>query len=133
VIKRLALLICVAVAGPAIAADNGGPPLTELMMRPNYPTAYKAMLGSATVPSWVTDFAKTLDGPPTPSTDMLSEGTIYTLAFTCKPNACSDSQLFVLFRGDGSQAWGMLIEGDKRMWLGDPNDKIKEAISSRVE
>ncbi len=132
-IRSLAFVLCVAIAGSALAADNGGPPLPELMMRPNYPTAYKTMIGTATVPDWVTDFAKTLDGPPVPSTDLFSEGMIYTLAFTCKPNDCSNNQLYVLFRGDGSQAWAMLMEGEKRSWLGDPDDKVKEAISSRVE
>jgi hypothetical protein len=133
VLRCFALVLGLLAPGPALAADNGGPPLTELMMRPNYPTAYKTMIGTTTVPGWVSDFAKTLDGPPTPSTDILAGGTIYTLGFTCKPNDCSNNQLYVLFRGDGSQAWGMLVEGDKRGWLGAPDDKIKETISGHVE
>jgi hypothetical protein len=38
-----------------------------------------------------------------------------------------------LFTGDGSRAWGLLLEGTEQVWLGDPDDKIKEAILSRVE
>lgn len=118
-------------SSPAFAAD-GGPPLVELMIRPNYLTAYKAMIGVTAVPPWVVDFAKTLDGPPVPSADLLAGGTIYTLGVTCKPNECADHQLFVLFTGDGSRAWGLLLEGTEQTWLGDPDDKIKEAILSRV-
>ena len=130
---RLLVVIAMLGAGaPAFAAD-GGPPLVELMLRPNYLTAFKTMLGTTPVAEWVVDFTKTLDGPPTPSTDLLGGGTIYTLAFTCKPNDCAEHQLFVLFTGDGSKAWGLLLEGTQQTWLGDPDDKIKEAILSRVE
>jgi hypothetical protein len=131
-LRVLAVLVLLGGSASAVAAD-GGPPLVELMLRPNYLTAYKAMIGTTTVPPWVTDFSKTLDGPPLPSADLFAGGTIYTLAFTCKPNECAEHQLFVLFTGDGSQAWGFLIEGEQQTWLADPNDKIKEAILSRVE
>lgn len=130
--RVLVLLALLGGGAPALAAD-GGPPLVELMIRPNYLTAYKKMLGTTPVAEWVIDFAKTLDGPPIPSADLFAGGTIFTLAFTCKPNECDNHQLFVLFTGDGSQAWGLLVEGGQQSWLGDPNDKIKEAILSRVE
>ena len=129
--RLLLVFAMLGTSAPALAAD-GGPPLVELMLRPNYLTAYKAMIGTTTVSPWVADFAKTLDGPPTPSTDLLAGGTIYTLGFTCKPNECADYQLFVLFTGDGSRAWGLLLEGEKQTWLGEPDDKVKEAILSRV-
>ena len=131
-LRVLAVLAVLSSSAPAVAAD-GGPPLVELMLRPNYLTAYKTMIGTTAVAPWVTDFAKTLEGPPTPSADLLSDGMIYTLAFTCKPNECAEHQLFVLFTGDGSKAWGLLLEGAKQTWLGEPDDKIKEAILSRVE
>jgi len=130
--KLLVVLVTLGAGAPALAAD-GGPPLVELMIRPNYLTAYKAMIGVTTVPPWVADFAKTLDGPPVPSADLLAGGTIYTLGFTCKPNECANHHLFVLFTGDGSRAWGLLLEGQEQVWLGDPDDKIKAAILSRVE
>ena len=129
--RLLLVFAMLGTSAPALAAD-GGPTLVELMLRPNYLTAYKAMIGTTTVSPWVADFAKTLDGPPTPSTDLLAGGTIYTLGFTCKPNECADHQLFVLFTGDGSRAWGLLLEGEKQTWLGEPDDKVKEAILSRV-
>jgi hypothetical protein len=131
-LRVLAVLALLGVSTPAAAAE-GGPPLVELMLRPNYLTSYKAMIGTTTVAPWVTDFAKTLEGPPTPSADLLAGGTIYTLAFTCKPNECAEHQLFVLFTGDGSKAWGLLLEGTQQTWLGEPDDKIKEAILGRVE
>jgi hypothetical protein len=130
---RLRVLAVLALLGGSAVAADGGPPLVELMIRPNYLTAYKAMIGTTTVAPWVVDFAKTLDGPPTPSTDLLAGGTIYTLGFTCKPNDCAEHQLFVLFTGDGSKAWGLLLEGSQQTWLGEPGDKIKEAILGRVE
>jgi hypothetical protein len=130
---RLRVLAVLALLASSAVAADGGPPLVELMLRPNYLTAYKAMIGTTTVPPWVTEFSKTLDGPPLPSADLFAGGTIYTLAFTCKPNECAEHQLFVLFTGDGSKAWGLLLEGSQQIWLGEPDDKIKEAILSRVE
>lgn len=131
-VRLFLLAVLLGGAAPALAAD-GGPPLVELMLRPNYLTAFKKMLGTTPVAEWIVDFTKTLDGPPTPSADLLAGGTIYTLAFTCKPNGCDSHQLFVLFTGDGSQAWGFLLENGQQTWLGDPSDKIKEAILSRLQ
>jgi hypothetical protein len=131
--KLLVLILLLSGSAPALAADDGGPPLVELMLRPNYLTAYKTMVGVTQVPPWITDFAKTLDGPPTPSAVLFAGGTLFTLAFTCKPNDCADNQLYVLFTGDGSQAWGLLVEGEKQGWLGDPDEKIKETILSRLQ
>jgi hypothetical protein len=107
--------------------------LFELMKLPNYLAAYKAMVGGVTVPDWVNGFATTLDGPPMSSVDLLAGGKIYTLGFTCKPNACGDNQLYVLFAPDATQAWGLLIQSGLQSWLGNPDPTIQQAILSRLE
>jgi hypothetical protein len=130
------LLLLLSVVGSAAAAPAekpSGPALVDLMNLPNYAAAWKTMIGDTTVPDWLNGFAKTLDGPAIPSIDLLAGGKIYTLGFTCKPNDCGENQLYVLFNGDGSQAWGMLVEGERRSWLGAPDEAIQEAIRSRVE
>ena len=130
-LRVLAVLAVLSSSAPAGAAD-GGPPLVELMLRPNYLTAYKTMIGTTTVPPWVTDFAKTLEGPPTPSADLLSDGMIYTLAFTCKPNECAEHQLFVLFTGDGSKAWGLLARPGKAEVFSYPNCRDGRIVADVV-
>jgi hypothetical protein len=132
---RALLLLCALLSPSAFAADGkpSGPPLVDLMMLPNHAASWKVMLGDTKVPAWVESFAKTLDGPNIPSIDLLTGGKIYTLGFTCEPNDCEQSQLYVLFNGDGSQAWGMLLEGEKRVWLGNPDQSIKDAILGRLE
>ena len=104
--RVLAVLVLLGGSAPSVAAD-GGPPLVELMIRPNYLTAYKTMIGTTTVSPWVVDFAKTLDGPPTPSVDLLAGGTIYTLGFTCKPNECAEESAFRPVHGRRVEGLGL--------------------------
>jgi hypothetical protein len=133
-IARLVFGLLLFGSAHAFAAEKfGGPPLFDLMKLPNYAAAWKAMIGEDKVPDWVDSFAKTLDGPDLPSMDLLANGRIYVLGFTCKPNECEDNQLYVLFAADGAQAWGMLLEGKRRSWLGQPDQATQETILSRVE
>jgi hypothetical protein len=39
----------------------------------------------------------------------------------------------VLFSPDGKRAWGLLITGQQRGWLGKPDAAIQAAIQSGVE
>ncbi len=91
------------------------------------------MLAGETPPSWVEDYAKTLDGPPTPSIAVEANGQTHTLAFTCKANECSDNQLFVLFSPGGAKAWGLLITGGAHKWFGAPDKTIQAAILDGID
>ena len=118
----------------ALAVDAPkGPVLADLMKQPANRAAWYGMFAGETPPQWVDDYAKSLDGPPTPSIALEANGQIYTLAFTCKPNACGDNQLFVLFSPGGAKAWGLLVTGNERKWLGAPDRVIQDAILSGIE
>lgn len=130
----LRVLLLAAACVPAVAADAPkGPYLADLMKLPAQRAAWYAMLAGETPPSWVEDFAKTLDGPPTPSIPLKAGDQIYTLGFTCKVNECGDNQLFVLFSRGGAKAWGLLLTGGQQKWLGAPDEAIKQAILSGID
>jgi hypothetical protein len=85
------------------------------------------------VPPWVEQYAKTFDGLAMPSIAVPVGGAAYTLGFTCQPNNCGDSQLYVLFSPSGAKAWGLLLTTKERKWLGSPDTSIEKAILSALE
>ena len=127
-------LLLAASSVQALAVDAPkGPVLAELMKQPANRAAWYGMFAGETPPQWVDDYAKSLDGPPTPSIALEANGQIYTLAFTCKPNACGDNQLFVLFSPGGAKAWGLLVTGNEKTWFGAPDQTIQDAILSGID
>lgn len=134
-LTRLLLVLLLAMGStPAFAAEgSGGPYLFDLMKQPADRAAWDGMLAGETVPAWVEGYAKTLDGPATPSIGVSVGGETYTLAFTCKAHDCGDNQLYVLFSSAGGKAWGLLIAGKERKWLGGPDRAVQDAILSGIE
>ena len=129
----IALLLAASCA-PSFAADPPKvPSLGELMKQPANAAAWYGMFGGETPPHWVDEYAKTLDGPPTPSIAVEANGESYTLAFTCKPNECGDNQLFVLFSPSGAKAWALLVIGNEKKWFGAPDKNVQEAILSGID
>jgi inhibitor of lysozyme (Ivy) len=127
----LALLLC---GASAFGAEQPkGPRLGDLLKQPTYRAAWIGMLAGAAPPAWIEDYAKTLDGPPSPSIEIPVGADSYTLGFTCKPGACGDDQLYVLFSPGGAKAWGLLLTGTEKKWLGSPDQSIQEAILNSFE
>ncbi|MHA1517538.1 MAG: Ivy family c-type lysozyme inhibitor [Alphaproteobacteria bacterium] len=121
-----------AAAMPAIAQEVGKP-MANLLRQPAYKFAWQNMVTGESPPNWVTQYAKTLDGPPTPVIPVELDGEEYTLGFTCKPNACEQNQLFVLFAPGGRDAWGMLAtEPTGITWLGKPDERIQNALTGAL-
>jgi Inhibitor of vertebrate lysozyme (Ivy) len=135
VLTRLLLLLFLLPfpGSAAVAAEQPGPYLYDLMKQEAYVTAWKTMLGPDMVPDWVKTYADTLDGPAAPSITVPVGGDSYTLGFTCKAHDCGGNQLYVLFAPGAKQAWGLLITGESHRWLGHPEPPIQQAILSRVE
>lgn len=132
-LARLLLFVLVCGSSAALATEQPGPFLFDLMKQDAYAAAWKGMLAGETVPEWVESYGKTLDGPAMPALTVAVSDESYKLGFTCKPNDCGDNQLFVLFAPGAKQAWGLLITGDKHRWLGSPDPTIRAAILSGVE
>lgn len=133
-LKRLLLALVLLGSVPAYAEDATKPYLPDLLKQASYLNAWNGMLASESVPAWVKNYAKTFNGPATPSKDITVSGEAYTLAWVCKAHDCGDHQVYVLFAPGAKQAWGLMIsEGDKRSWLGRPDTAIQAAILSGVE
>jgi len=128
----LGLLAVLLSAAPAMAQDKG-PAMGELLMKqPAYIYGWQNMMSGETPPQWVKDYAASLDGPPTPTIPVPLDGESYILGFTCKPNACEDNQLYVLFAPEGRDAWGLLVTPEGTSWLGRPSERIQDAIHSSL-
>ena len=89
------------------------------------------MLARESVPDWVSHYAKTFDGPATPSKSVAVGSETYTLAWVCKAHDCGDNQLNVLFLSGGKRAW--VLSDGKESWLGQPDAAIQAAIRSGAQ
>lgn len=105
IIRRLVLAVLL-LAAPAANALDKDPYLFDMLKEPTYLAAWKAMLKGEQVPSWVANYAKTFDGPSTPSKTVTIGSQAYLLGYVCKAHDCGDNQLHVLFAPAGKQAWG---------------------------
>ena len=119
-------------AAAAPAAPPASPPMAELLKLPAYIYAWQGMVAGETPPQWVTEFGANLDGPPVPTIPVPLDGEIYTLGFTCKPNDCEANQLYVLFAPQARDAWGMLAADGGVSWLGRPDKRIQDAVTSAL-
>lgn len=118
----------------AIAQDGAAPYLLDLMKKPAYRKAWAGMVKGETVPLWISKFGVTYSATGAPVEAVAVRGEPYTLAWICEPHNCGDSQAYVLFAPEARQAWGLLItQGNKRQWLGNPDDAVKAAIESGVQ
>jgi len=120
-------------ASPALAEETAtepseGPVMGQLLKLPKYIYAWQNMMAGETPPEWVKEYSTMHDGPPTPSIPVALDGEIYTLGFTCKPNACETNQLYVLFAPEGRDAWAMLAQPSGITWIGRPSQRIQDAI-----
>jgi len=132
IVRRLVLAVLL-LAAPAANAMDKDPYLFDMLKEPSYLAAWKAMLKGEQVPSWVASYAKTFDGPSTPSKTVQLDGKAYLLGYVCKAHDCGDNQLNVLFAPAGKQAWGLLHTGSDEKWLGKPAADIQAAIKSNLD
>jgi hypothetical protein len=133
ILRRLVLTVLL-LAAPAANALDEDPYLFDTLKEPTYLAAWKAMLKGEQVPSWVANYAKTFDGPSTPSKTVTIGSQAYLLGYVCKAHDCGDNQLHVLFAPAGKQAWGLLVtRGSNEKWLGKPDASIQAAIQSNKD
>ncbi|HZP09520.1 Ivy family c-type lysozyme inhibitor [Methyloceanibacter sp.] len=132
ILRRLVLAVLL-LAAPAAYAGDDGPYLFDLLKQPAYLASWKAMLKGEQVPAWVASYAKTFDGPSSPSKTVTVGGQAYMLGWVCKAHDCGDNQLHVLFAPQGKQAWGLLVSGSNQKWLGRPDAGIQAAITGNMD
>jgi hypothetical protein len=65
-VRFLFLLTSLLLAAAPARAQDTGKPMANLLKQPAYVSAWKTMMAGAAAPFWIHEYAKTLDGPPTP-------------------------------------------------------------------
>lgn len=131
--RRLVLFLVVLGLGAAPVAAQESPYLPDLMKQPAYFAAWKTMVAGETLPAWVNTFTKTQNAVAAPVKAIPVAGQAYTLGWICKPHDCGGNEVYALFAPDARQAWALLISGDQRRWLGNPDAAVQAAILSGVQ
>src|SRR5262245_38201083 len=97
----------------------------------SYLAAWKGMLAGESVPGWASHYAKTFDGPATPSKSVAVGSETYTLAWVCKAYDCGDNQLNV-FRLEAN-ALGCLATVGKRAGSANLTPRLKPPFGSGAQ
>jgi hypothetical protein len=88
-LRSLILALLLLGSAPALqAAEADSPYLFDLLKQPNYLAAWNGMLAGEQLPAWVGKYAKTFDGPSSPSKHVSVGSESYTLAWVCKAHDC---------------------------------------------
>ena len=129
---RVRVLILVAASLFIGVAPARAKPMGDLLTDPAYVYAWDSMMAGEKAPIWVHEYAQSRYGPPTPVIPVELDGETYVLGFTCKPNACENNQLYVLFAPAGRDAWGLLAADNAITWLGKPDQRIQDALTGAL-
>jgi hypothetical protein len=125
--RTVAVLVALTLATTAYGAE---PYLFDLLDKKPYRIAWDGLLSvKGGIPDWVLAFSKTYVGVATPSRIVRLNGADYRFAFVCKPHDCAGNELKVLFGPSGNPAWALLIDNDRKRWLGDPDEQIRRTIT----
>lgn len=128
-LKRLLAGAMLAVMVLPVAAKEGDY-LFDTLKRPVWRKAWNNMLASGgRMPEWIGVFSRTYNGVATPASLVNIGDKTYELATVCKPHDCGDNQLYVLFKSDGLQAFGLLLQtGKPQRFLGAPDAAQQAAL-----
>lgn len=127
-----ALLACLAllVAMPVAFAQQPLPGLDELLKLPAFKEAWdKVFRRERNVDRWVHVFGGGGEGTVEPTRAVASDGMRYLVGIVCRPQACEDNRLFVLFREDGSQAWARWLGKDIALTYGQPTPAMRALLT----
>lgn len=109
--------------------------LFELLTRSDYNKSWHALfLGEQHVDEWLTQYAKTKDGPATPGKTMKLGGASYQMNSVCKTHDCGDNIFYVLYAPNGSKAWGLLLKnGKNERFFGKPDQEKRNALRTAAK
>lgn len=127
-----ALLACLVlfVALPATHAQQPLPGLDELLKRPAFKEAWdKVFRRERNIDRWVHVFGGGGEGTVQPTRALARDGVSYLVGLVCRPQACEDNRLFVLFREDGSQAWALWVGRDLALSYGQPTPAMRALLA----
>jgi hypothetical protein len=122
-------------AGSAAAKDGDIFYLTDFLNIKTFYSAWDNLLSQTPgIPKWLAEAPRNNPGTQLPGNKFPPEQTgpnypQYIGFGLCKPHACGPNQFFVLFKSDGSEAWGYAIddENPKGKFFNQP-DKPKQKM-----
>ena len=108
--------------------------LFDLLAKPAYAKSWNALFpGEKDVDSWLTEYARTKNGPATPGTRITLDDKRYQINNVCKAHSCWGNTFYVLFAPDGARAWGLLLTEDRdggktERFFGNPDEPKKQVL-----
>lgn len=133
-IATMLALSCTAKAGSA-AQVAGDAYLFDVLKNKTYRKAWDALfIQENQVDNWLARYAKTKDGPATPSEPLTIAGKPYRLNFVCKTHDCGDNFFYVIFNQTGDKAWGILLKNNRvERFFGQPDAAQKAALRQAAQ
>ncbi|WP_439575668.1 Ivy family c-type lysozyme inhibitor [Phreatobacter sp.] len=130
VTRRLLLAaIATGVATGSLPAQEPLPGIDVLLQRPAFKQAWDGVFRrERNIDRWVHVFGGGGEGTVLPTRAIERDGVRYLAGAVCRPQACEDNRLFVLFRDDGSQAWARWVGKDLALTYGQPTPALRALL-----
>lgn len=130
----------VAEASSSGAPVAKGPYLFDLLQQPDFAAAFQALAGAKDLPEWTRQ-----GGTSTPAQHLTVDGKDLQAASGCKPHDCPSERIVVLYDEKTHAMWGVFARrqgeapadvsdssNDQLTWLGEPDDKLKDALKKKL-
>jgi hypothetical protein len=128
----LAIYLGLFLVSPAVAQE--GAYLFDLLKQQPYLESWNAMLSHERVEPWLSRYAKSKDGPASPSKSINLDGEAYLLTNVCKTHDCGDNMFYVVFAPHGTHAWGLLLTNQSNeKWVGNPSGRIRDVLKGATK
>jgi hypothetical protein len=112
---------------PVAAKD--GEYLFDTLKKPAYRASWSALIRSKRTDSWLVSFARTKNGPCTPSKTVRVGGIAYQAQTVCEAHNCGGNFFAVFFAPGGKKAWGVYLhDGKNEQFFGAPSGDLKTAL-----
>ena len=93
----------------------------EVLKLPDFNKSYQAILGTRIKERWL----RRLDGPSTLNKMIATPQGNFIVVNSCKQHYCDTHVIIILFNPVTAQSWTLLVEEEKIIWLGNPDDNMK--------
>jgi hypothetical protein len=129
-------------AGSSADVDQAakGPYLFDLLQRPDFNAAFANLAGAEELPEWTRQ-----GGTSTPAQTVTVDGKLLLAAAGCKPHDCPSERIVLLYDEKTHAMWGVFARrqgeaptdvsdgsNDQLTWLGEPDDKQKDALKKQL-
>lgn len=117
-----------------------GPYLFDLLQQPDFAAAFQALAGGKDLPEWTRQ-----GGTSTPAQKVTVDGKTLQAASGCKPHDCPSERIVLLYDEKTHGMWGVFARrqgeapadvsdssNDQLIWLGEPDDQLKDALKKRL-